>query len=105
MSAGCLPEKVSKYIYQNSAQTSIKMKHAGKVCEESVPTLGISGAKPSLFCMGCFLEWQPMGCKQGAHNGWQHNQPSWKLSASAQAAFGEQEHLEKNQSGVLYLSV
>lgn len=67
MSAGCLPEKVSKYIYQNSAQTSIKMKHAEKVCEESISTLGISGAKPSLFCTGCFLEWQPMAPTNKEH--------------------------------------
>lgn len=55
MAAGRLPEKVSKYIYQNSTQTSIKMKYAGKAHEESVSTLGISGTKLSLFCTGCPL--------------------------------------------------
>lgn len=36
-------------------QTSIKMKYAGKAHEVSISTLGISGAKLSLFCMGCSL--------------------------------------------------
>lgn len=55
MAAGCLPEKVSKYIYQNSMQTSIKMKYSRTAHEEPISTLGIPGAKLSLFCMAYSL--------------------------------------------------